>query len=235
MRLGGPGPTDRDRARPPEERSLSRTAARFVGSFPHADVPLDPPLPELALIGRSNVGKSSLLNALVGQRIARVSQTPGKTRALNVYLMGAGSGERYPRVHQQEPLPAPPSYYFLDLPGYGYAKASKTDRAAFQRLLAGCLERPRLAAVVWLLDIRRVPSEDDGAMQDLLAARQTRVLAALTKSDKLPRSERRLRERALAATLRLDEDQAVVTSARTGEGITELREAIAGLVGSTSA
>jgi len=218
MRLGGPAPAARDRARPPEERSLTRTASRFVGSFPRADVPLDPPLPELALIGRSNVGKSSLLNALVGQRIAKVSATPGKTRFLNVFLLDIGS-----------------AFYFLDLPGYGYAKASKTDRAAFQRLLAGCLERPRLAAVVWLLDIRRVPSEDDGAMQDLLAARQTRVLAALTKSDKLPRSERRLRERALAATLRLDEDQAVVTSARTGEGVAELREAVGALIGSTGA
>ncbi len=158
------------------------------------------------------------MNALVGQRIAKVSATPGKTRFLNVFLLDIGS-----------------AFYFLDLPGYGYAKASKTDRAAFQRLLAGCLERPRLAAVVWLLDIRRVPSEDDGAMQDLLAARQTRVLAALTKSDKLPRSERRLRERALAATLRLDEDQAVVTSARTGEGVAELREAVGALIGSTGA
>jgi len=202
----------------------------FVGSFPRADVSLDPPLPELALIGRSNVGKSSLLNALVGRRIARVSRTPGKTRALNVYLMGAGSREQYSPVHQQEPLPAPRSYYVLDLPGYGYAKASKTDRAAFQRLLTGCLDRARLAGVVWLLDIRRAPSEDDGAMQDLFAARQTRVLAALTKSDKLPQGERRRRERALAAALRLDADQAVVTSARTGEGITELREAIAAFV-----
>src|SRR5438309_843415 len=65
----------------------------FVGSFPRADVPLDPPLPELALIGRSNVGKSSLLNALVGQRIAKVSATPGKTRSLNVFLLDIGSGE----------------------------------------------------------------------------------------------------------------------------------------------
>jgi len=216
----------------------------FVGSFPRADVPLDPPLPELALIGRSNVGKSSLLNALVGQRIAKVSATPGKTRSLNVFLLDIGSGEwgvvrdgenRPAAARRQVPLPTPHAFYFLDLPGYGYAKASKTDRTAFHRLLAGCLERPRLAGVVWLLDIRRVPSEDDGAMQDLLAARQTRVLAALTKSDKVPRGERRRRERTLAATLRLDEDQAVVTSARTGEGVTELREAIVGLVGSTSA
>jgi len=211
----------------------------FVGSFPRADVSLDPPLPELALIGRSNVGKSSLLNALVGRRIARVSRTPGKTRALNVFRIDFGSGEwgvvrdgenRPAAAHRQVPLPTPHAFYFLDLPGYGYAKATKTDRAAFQRLLVGCLDRARLAGVVWLLDIRRAPSEDDGAMQDLFAARQTRVLAALTKSDKLPQGERRRRERALAAALRLDADQAVVTSARTGEGITELREAIAAFV-----
>ena len=127
----------------------------------------------------------------------------------------------------------PHAFYLLDLPGYGYAKASKTDRAAFQHLLTGCLERARLVGVVWLLDIRRTPSPDDGAMQDLLAARQTRVLAALTKSDKLPRGERRPRERMLAATLRLDEDQAVVTSARTGEGVAELREAIEELIRET--
>src|SRR3989449_4260974 len=202
----------------------------FVGSSPRPAAPLVPPLPDPALIGRSTVGKSSLLTALGGRRIARVSRPPGKPRALNVYLMGAGSGEQSSPVPQQEPLPAPRSYYVLDLPGYGYAKASKTDRAAFQRLLAGCLDRARLAGVVWLLDIRRAPSEDDGAMQDLFAARQTRVLAALTKSDKLPQGERRRRERALAAALRLDADQAVVTSARTGEGITELREAIAAFV-----
>ena len=211
----------------------------FVGSFLRADVPLDPSLPELALIGRSNVGKSSLLNALVGQRIARVSQTPGKTRALNVYLLDLGRGGlgvgRYSEsgFDSHAPRPTPHAFYFLDLPGYGYAKASKTDRAAFQRLLTGCLERARLVGVVWLLDIRRTPSADDSAMQDLLAARQTRVLAALTKGDKLPRGERRPRERTLAATLRLDEEQAVVTSARTGEGVAELREAIAELIRET--
>src|SRR5437660_890520 len=97
----------------------------FVGSFPRADVSLDPPLPELALIGRSNVGKSSLLNALAGRRIAHVSRTPGKTRMLNVYEIPAGGPVG---AQHAAPLRAG-AYYLLDLPGYGYAKAGKTDRA----------------------------------------------------------------------------------------------------------
>ena len=191
------------------------TEPRFLGSFPRADVSLDPPLPEVAFVGRANVGKSSLLNALVGQRIAKTSGTPGKTRALNVF-----------QVDQA---------FFLDLPGYGYSRASKADRTAFRRLVRHTLHRARLAGVVWLLDIRHEPSADDLTMQDLLAERETRALAALTKGDKLPRGERRRRELELRATLGLPEDQVIVTSARTGEGVPELREAIAGLIGGANA
>ncbi len=126
--------------------------------------------------------------------------------------------------------PTPHALYFLDLPGYGYSRASKTDRIAFRRLVRHALGRARLAGVVWLLDIRHEPSADDRTMQDLLAERETRALAALTKGDKLPRGERRRREEALRGALGLPEDQVIVTSAKTGEGIPELREAIAGLV-----
>src|SRR5947208_15241038 len=114
MRHVGPRATPRDRAPPPEERSL--TDPRYIGSFPRADAVLDPPLPEVAFIGRSNVGKSTLLNALVGRRIAKVSGTPGKTRALNVFLIAD-------------------SHYFLYLPGYGYARAGRCQRAACRGLL----------------------------------------------------------------------------------------------------
>lgn len=120
--------------------------------------------------------------------------------------------------------------YVLDLPGYGYARASKTDRAGFRRLLAGTLARPSLAGALWLFDIRHEPSADDRVMQDLLAAGGTRVLAAVTKADKLPRGQRQRRAAALREVLRLDPDQIIVTSARTREAIDDLREAVARLV-----
>lgn len=209
MRHIGPRTAPRDRASPPEERSL--TAAQYIGSFPRADVVLDPVLPEIAFVGRSNVGKSSLLNALVGQRIAKISGTPGKTRAFNVFRIGD-------------------SHYFLDLPGYGYARAGKVQRAAFKGLVKYALRRERLSGVVWLLDIRHPPSADDRVMHELLVEDGTSVLAALTKGDKLTASKRRTREIELREDLELPEDQMIVTSAKTGEGIDDLKEAIAGLI-----
>src|SRR5438477_496549 len=210
MRHVRPRAAARHRAPPPEERSLSDP--RYIGSFPRADVLLDPPLPEVAFVGRSNVGKSTLLNALVGRRIAKTSGTPGKTRALNVFLIDE-------------------SHYFLDLPGYGYACVGKAQRGAFRGLVKHTLRRDRLQGVVWLLDIRHPLSAEDQAMQDALAEEETtRVLAALTKGDKLSAGKRSTRERELRDELGLPEDQVVVTSAKTGEGIADLKEAIAGLI-----
>ncbi len=151
---------------------------------------------------------------------------------MNVFLIDAGSGE-WGVVRdgvRKEPLPTPHSLYFLDLPGYGYARVGKAQRAAFRGLLRHTIRRERLRGVVWLLDIRHPPSVDDRTMQDVLVEGETHVLAALTKGDKLATAQRRTRERELRDELGLPEDQIVVTSAVTGEGIVELREAIAGLI-----
>ena len=147
----------------------------------------------------------------MGRKIAKTSGTPGKTRALNVFLIDE-------------------SHYFLDLPGYGYSRAGKAQLKAFRALVKYALHRERLRGVVWLLDIRHPPSADDWAMQDVLAEGATHVLAALTKGDKLSTGDRRTRERELREELELPEDQVIVTSAKSGDGIAELKEAIEGLV-----
>ena len=162
------------------------------------------------------MGKSSLLNAVVGRRVARVSATPGKTRALNAFEVDR-------------------AYYLLDLPGYGYARAGKAERAEFRRLVQDTLGRTSLAGVLWLLDIRHDPSEEDLAVRELLASSGVRTLAALTKGDKLPRNAARKREAELGAALEFDDDQLLVTSAKTGAGMDELRGALGALTGKAAA
>src|SRR5437773_8362663 len=167
MRHVGPRAAARHRASPPEERSL--TDPQYIGSFPRADAPLAPSLPEVAFLGRSNVGKSSLLNALVGRRIAKTSRTPGKTIALTVFLVGAQSTEQSSSSQRGALLRAPCSVYFLDLPGYGYARASRGRRPGFRRLVARTLARERLAGAGRLLDLPREPAAGDRARQAPLA------------------------------------------------------------------
>lgn len=180
----------------------------FVGSFPDFKVRVEPPLPEIAFIGRSNVGKSSLLNSLVGRPgLARVSGSPGKTTLLNFYRL--------------------PQLYLVDLPGYGFARASKGDRAGYRKLVTGYLRtRETLAGIVWLLDIRHDPSREDLEMQELLVESGRPVLATLTKADKLTRSALKTRERELGVSLGLRPEQIQLTSSRSGTGIPELAASI---------
>lgn len=125
--------------------------------------------------------------------------------------------------------------YFVDLPGYGYARASKRARAGFQRLLAAYVaDRGPLAGVIWLLDLRRDPSAEDLAMAALLVRRGVPVLVALTKADKVPRGGRGARARAIADAVGVPEDQCVLTSARRNEGIGSLRDATLTLAGSAA-
>ena len=159
---------------------------------------------------------------------------------LNVYEIPLVPGEwcvvdseasRPSDSHRQQPRTTYHAFYFLDLPGYGFARASQADRRAFHLLITHTLARPGLTGVLWLLDIRHAPSADDRDMHELFAGRKTRVLAALTKSDKLPRGQRVSRERELREALALDDDQVILTSVRENEGIEELRESIKRFVG----
>jgi GTP-binding protein len=204
-----PTAADRDFA---ADQEGSLKPVTFIGSFPTADFHVQPPLPEVAFLGRSNVGKSSLINALVGRKaIARTSKSPGKTRDLNVY-----------QVAEQ--------LYLVDLPGYGYAQVSKAERGRFATLIDRYLRtRASLAGVVWLLDIRRNPSAEDLTLSDKLAEWEVPVMVAITKGDKLGRGKRPGQMQAILDEVGLPADQGVVTSAVTKEGVEDLQESILAL------
>lgn len=141
-------------------------------------------LPEVAFLGRSNVGKSSLINALLGRRnLVRVSATPGRTRALNFFL-----------INQR--------FYLVDLPGFGYAAVSRELKASWGPLVLEYLERREaLAAAVFLQDGRRLPGPEERFLWELLVSRNRQVIPVLTKADKLKMGERARQLKAIAGTL----------------------------------
>jgi GTP-binding protein len=158
------------------------------------------------------VGKSSLLNRLAGRRkLARTSGTPGKTRLIHFF-----------RVVRPEA-----TCLLVDLPGYGFARVSKKERAGWRQLIEGYLEgRAPLRGAVLLQDVRRDPGEDETELLAWLAERGIPALAALTKADKLRPSERTSRLRRVCEGLGLAPERMVETSARTGAGIDRLWAAI---------
>ena len=148
------------------------------------------------------------MNRLLGRKaIARVSQTPGKTTMLNVYRL--------------------PMLYLVDLPGYGFARASQGERRAYRRLLQRYLrDRGTLRGVVWLLDVRHDPSTEDREMGELLAESGRPALPVITKADKLPHGQRLARARAIGAVLGVGPEPPLVTSSATGLGIADLGASI---------
>ena len=172
-----------------------------------------PGLPEIAFAGRSNVGKSSLLNKLVRRKaFARVSRTPGRTREINFF-----------QVNDQLVL--------ADLPGYGYARVAHEQRDTWRPLIEGYLTgSEQLHGVVQLLDARRDPSNEDRIMLDFLSDLGVPTVIVVTKIDKLAHRVVKQQMTDLARTLQIDEEQMIPFSAVTGAGRDELAEAIVSLI-----
>ena len=166
--------------------------------------------PEIAFAGRSNVGKSSLINRLLDRQIARISATPGRTRQLNFFVVNS-------------------NLTFVDLPGYGYAQVSKQERGQWQKLVEDYLTHSsNLRGIVIIVDIRRGPEEEEEALCDFLSYHQRPFLVVATKCDKLKRGQLEQQRKTLAA--RLDARPLFLFSAQDGSGKEELWQALLAFV-----
>src|SRR4051812_28036016 len=170
-------------------------------------------LPEVAFAGRSNVGKSSLINTLLRRsKAARVSNTPGRTREINFF-----------KINDQ--------FILVDLPGYGYARISKDRKAEWKPMIEGYLRgSPNLRGIVQLLDVRHDPTKEDLQMLDFLSQVGVPTMVVMTKTDKLSRAQVTSRITAISASIGLEDDQVIPFSAVTGLGRDELAEALMSLV-----
>ncbi len=189
---------------------MNYNMAEFVASYGLASQLPAGPRPEIVFAGRSNVGKSSLINKLCNRKsLARVSATPGKTATINFYRVDAA--------------------HFVDLPGYGYARIAAGERRRWDALINRYFaqQRPR-AMLVQLLDCRHAPSADDRQMLEYLRYHRVEFMVALTKADKLKKSRQAAAEgqfRALCAPYGCR--QVLLTSAESGQGIPEMQSALA--------
>ena len=174
------------------------------------------PRKEIVFIGRSNVGKSSLINSLTRvKNLARVSSQPGKTQTINFYEIGA----KLPQVEERQ------DFYLVDLPGYGYAKVSNADRERWDDLINSYFEAPRHhTLLVQLIDCRHAPSADDLQMLKYLHYHQIPFVVALTKADKLKKSQlAKTQEDFEKVCLPYGCQKVVLTSGENGYGIPELQ------------
>jgi GTP-binding protein len=172
-----------------------------------------PSAPEFAFLGRSNVGKSSLINALLGSKEAKVSSTPGRTRAINFFALTDS-----PQVQQ-------PRFVFADLPGYGYAKISKSISAEWPKFIEPYLaERESLALCICLVDSNIPPQVSDQQLIEYLRATGRNFQVVATKADRLSGNQKVKSETALKRALGVE--RILLCSAKTGHGMKELWSAI---------
>lgn len=186
------------------DQALFESAAGKAGQLPPSD------LPEIVFSGRSNVGKSSLINKLVNRKaLARVSATPGKTGTINFYRL--------------------PEARLVDLPGYGYAKVSQTEKLRWAELVEGYFAQERnIALVIQIIDMRHKPTADDMNMIDFLSANGFPFLIAATKSDKLNQTQRKAQIALLDGLFeKLNDVKLIPFSSVKAEGVAEIQDYIA--------
>ncbi|MEC2076811.1 ribosome biogenesis GTP-binding protein YihA/YsxC [Metabacillus fastidiosus] len=162
----------------------------------------DVDLPEIALAGRSNVGKSSFINKMINRKnLARTSSKPGKTQTLNFYIINE-------------------ILHFVDVPGYGFAKVSKTEREAWGKMIETYLKnREQLRAVILLIDVRHPPTKDDVTMYDFLKHYDLPTIVIATKADKIPKGKWPKHLKIVKETLNMEkEDHLILFSSETGQG-----------------
>jgi len=196
------------------DSAVNYAKIEFVKSaYKMAQLP-EEPLPEIAFAGRSNVGKSSLINRLVNRKdLVKVSARPGKTQSLNYFLVDG-------------------KLYLVDLPGYGFAKVSKKLQDDWQELVTEYLSTsPTLRCVVVLIDIRHLLKAQDRELVEWLRMRGRPFLIVYTKRDKLSNNEQAKQAASLDAALGLNKQERVLFSAKTGEGKDQLLAALATFLG----
>ena len=188
--------------------ALNYETARYEASYGTIAQLPKPTTPEVSFVGRSNVGKSSLLNRLLGRKqLARVSSVPGKTANINFFDVDGVK--------------------FVDLPGYGYAKVSHTEKQRWADLIGGYFEQERsFNLVISLVDIRHEAQKLDLQMVDFLTEAELPFVVALTKADKITRNKQSQAAAALRSSFGLAQEQIIITSSETGLGIDELRRRI---------
>lgn len=188
--------------------ALKYETARYEASYGTIAQLPKPTTPEVSFVGRSNVGKSSLLNRLLGRKqLARVSSVPGKTANINFFDVDGVK--------------------FVDLPGYGYAKVSHAEKQRWADLIGGYFEQERsFNLVISLVDIRHEAQKLDLRMVDFLTEAELPFVVALTKADKITRNKQNQAAAALRSSFGLAQEQIIITSSETGLGIDELRRRI---------
>ena len=180
----------------------------FEASFGRAAQIKESTLPEIVFLGRSNVGKSSLINKILNRKsLARVSSKPGKTGTINFYALKNAK--------------------FVDLPGYGYAKVSVAEKKRWAELVEGYFAQDRnLALVVQIVDFRHEPTKDDLDMINFLENREINFVVVCTKSDKLNKTERAKQTECMENLFRRNKRKFIIYSSVTGEGVEEIKDLI---------